>query len=217
MTIVSKRFIIIRHAESEDNARNVISGARSDCDLTEKGKQDAMNQSQCFETLNNELTAGAKIRLITSGMKRTNQTADLFTEGKTDYSVNEALRERDLGLMDGDFTESERDQWKEEHNNALMLGEETKKHHTDRIIGAVNSILEPLKDSPDLPIMVVHGGTSRRIFESLGCKVSKVKNSTFYECVPQPNGEWKIYELSRGEERLKRQEASATTNEEKLL
>ena len=95
--------ILIRHGESEANAANGDKDrffiGQLDCDLTEKGREQAMKLK------NDPILAGADA-FYCSDLKRTVETAGLLTDGRV--IADKRLRERCIGLFEGEMIEKVR-------------------------------------------------------------------------------------------------------------
>lgn len=163
-----KSFYLLRHGQSTDNALGLISGAGSDCALTEMGQEQARAAKLIHDAL---LVKPAKI--IVSGLKRTHQTAELAF-GHTEFIIEPDFNERHLGHLDGKITEEE------QKDMPVLPGEETRQEHSFRVHNALNKYL---KDD-DCILVVCHGGTIRRILEASGFKNMAVSNAAFYHVAP---------------------------------
>jgi broad specificity phosphatase PhoE len=169
MPLILKPFYVMRHGQSRDNARGLISGAGSDPDLTELGRTQSMMACAAYMTLD-----PAPTRIIVSSLKRTHQTAELVV-GHTDFVVDAGLNERHLGELDGKITEAEQKKRK------TLPGEEANLDHGNRAILTVNRYL----DGSDLPFFICHGGTIRRILEGTGLTDAvTVGNAEIYMIMP---------------------------------
>ncbi len=196
LTITPKSFYMIRHGESVDNERGVVSGASSDPELTAKGRQQAMAAREVFRLLDPKPG-----KIFVSGYedgttyKRTKDTAEILT-GHTDFVVEHGIRERDFGAIDGKMPDDEYRKLK-----VLPEGTEHPDAHGQRVVGALNRRLAE-EDAP--PLFVGHGGTMRRVLEAMGMdKRVEVDNAQICQMVPV-NGRWKIFELSAEKGKLKR-------------
>ena len=166
----------MRHGQSEDNVRGLISGAGSDPDLTELGREQARRARDIFLQLN-----PAPTRIVVSTLKRTHQTAQIVT-GHTDFIIEAGLNERHLGELDGKISEAEQKARK------VLPGEEANASHVERVIVSVNRYLE----GNDLPLFICHGGTIRRILEGTGLNTMvAVENARIYGLRPSGSG-WEI-------------------------
>lgn len=166
----------MRHGETTDNALGLISGAGSDAHLTERGREQARAAALIFSQL--PVRPG---RIVTSGLRRTHQTAELVI-GHTEFFIEPALNERYLGEHDGKISEAE------QKSLGTLPGEESNADHMRRVITAINAHLE----ISELTLFVCHGGTIRRILETvnLGGKIN-VGNAEIYKLLPKPSG-WVI-------------------------
>lgn len=166
----------MRHGQSEDNARGFISGAGSDPDLTELGREQARLARDIYLKLSPLPT-----RIIVSTLKRTHQTAHLVV-GHTDFIIEAGLNERHLGDLDGAITEAE------QKSRKVLPGEELSNAHRARVLAAINAHLS----GNDIPLFVCHGGTIRRVIElaQITDKIT-IGNAEIYRFLPESNG-WKF-------------------------
>lgn len=175
--ITLKPFYVMRHGQSEDNARGLISGAGSDPNLTELGQEQARLARNIFLKL-----FPAPTRIVVSTLKRTHQTAQLVV-GHTDFIIEPGLNERHLGELDGRVSEAEQKARK------ILPGEELSVAHRARVISAINTHLS----GNDIPLFVCHGGTVRRIIEVTDVSgIAHIGNAEIYMLNPNPDKFWTI-------------------------
>ena len=180
LQILPKAFYMIRHGQSADNALGLISGSGSDPDLTELGRKQARQAAEIFQSLN-----PPPVRIVASSLKRTHQTAEHII-GHTDYIRDADLNERHLGDLDGKISEVEQKKMK------TLPGEETSAEHLKRVVSSLNKHLA----EKELSLFVCHGGTVRRVLESLGLKnIVNVANARIYKFEPTEFG-WTVSEIS---------------------
>lgn len=97
----SKKYIILaRHGQTDYNAKKLLTGRGSNPDLNEEGESQALALAH---NLNKEFTEGKKIELIvSSNMKRTNQTAEIVNQHFSIPMVyNANLQEVHRGGLEG--------------------------------------------------------------------------------------------------------------------
>ena len=160
---MATRLIMIRHGESEDNARGSIQGRGPGTGLTERGKRQA---EAVAEKLKDE-----KIAVIYSRTaKRTIETAEIINKHHNlEINIKEFLKDRDFGVLIGtpsrakEMTKEQLEMHrrrKEEENYKIPEGEsfiEVK----ERIHEPIKNILEEHKDK--IILIVSHGNTIRSI------------------------------------------------------
>lgn len=185
-------FFIMRHGETTDNANGRISGGRSNPNITLNGANQASEVREVIEAME---ASEQPTCMVVTGLERTHQTGFLAAPRLFDERKPEArLNERDLGELDGIISQEEQDGYKAE--GRPLPREESSTLHSARVIPAMNAHLANAAKNGDIPLFVAHGGTTRRVFEALGVKFDKVKNATLYQCVPQENGGWQIFQYT---------------------
>ena len=166
----------MRHGQSHDNARGLISGAGSDPDLTSFGEDQARLAAALFKALD-----PIPSHIVVSSLKRTHQTASLVT-GHANFIIDADINERHLGEHDGLITELRQKELK------TLPGEESSIAHSIRVILAVNRHLESLP----LPLFICHGGTIRRLLEETDLTSAvTVGNAEIYKLAPN-GSKWTI-------------------------
>ncbi len=177
MPLLLKPFYVMRHGQSEDNARGLISGAGSDPNLTELGQEQARLAREIYLKLSPVPT-----RIVVSTLKRTHQTAELVV-GHTDFIIEAGLNERHLGELDGKISEAEQKARK------TLPGEESSDTHRARVITAINTHLS----GEEIPLFVCHGGTVRRIIEVAEVTgIVHIGNAEIYKLSPDADKFWTI-------------------------
>lgn len=178
--LLPKSFYVIRHGQSTLNADKMISGGKTNPDLTELG----ISQAQQAGILFSKLTP-LPTRIIVSSLKRTHDTA-FHVVGHRNYIKEEDLNERYLGDLDGTISEEEQKQ------RGVLPGEEAAKDHYERVIKVLNRYLA----EDDLTLFVCHGGTIRRILEAANLTGSvAVDNARIYYFMPENEG-WRVTEIT---------------------
>jgi broad specificity phosphatase PhoE len=181
MTIVKQIFYVARHGQTTDNAKGLISGGSSDPDLTDLGRQQAVDARAVFDALH-----PIPMTIVTTGLRRTKITAEILTQ-RADYVVDSGLNERHFYAYDGLLTVDE------QKRLGHVEGEETREQQSLRVIPSVNrhvsAAVQPV-------LFVLHAGTIRRVFDALGIKNNHdIDNLQFYQCVPVGE-QWSVFELS---------------------
>ncbi|MDD8049690.1 MAG: histidine phosphatase family protein [Thomasclavelia sp.] len=88
------KLYVIRHGETKYNIQNRICGI-TDLELTDKGKQQALNASKHFENIKID-------RIYVSPLKRAQETAAIINKvTNTDIEVDNRLREINYGTFEG--------------------------------------------------------------------------------------------------------------------
>ncbi|CAM5287357.1 2,3-bisphosphoglycerate-dependent phosphoglycerate mutase [Aquamicrobium terrae] len=108
----SRTLVLLRHGESEGNARNVFTGW-IDLGLTAKGKDEARAVGRSFRR-----RGLAFPHIFVSALDRTRETARLLAGGlehtPDDFHVSAALNERDYGELAGLNKDEARQRWGDE-------------------------------------------------------------------------------------------------------
>jgi len=174
-----KRIVLVRHGESEGNAKGLFTGWL-DVPLTEKGKTQAL-------ALSEKIKAETFDRVISSDLCRSVETARLtWGERKPDIELDERLREKHFGNLEGmkfdeiciQFPEVV-DAWKHnDYNFPIPKGESFQKFY-DRIIKRYKE----LKQEDDESLLIfAHSGVIQAILAHeivgsiKGCWRFKIEN-----------------------------------------
>lgn len=151
------KLYLIRHGKTEANERHLYCGS-SDLPLSAAGRA----------ALSLHPPLPEKVRFITSGMKRTNETLfRLF--GAVSYEVEPRLREIDFGLFELHSYEelclrADYQQWISGDNmRNVPPGGESGMQMTQRVVAALDDILAAGRDT----VVVTHGGVIAAIMEQL--------------------------------------------------
>ncbi|WP_338875419.1 histidine phosphatase family protein [Spirosoma sp. SC4-14] len=89
-----KSIYLIRHGETDYNRRGVVQGSGVDSDLNEMGRAQAMAFFQAYQHVPFQ-------KIYISGLKRTYQTVELFTDLGIPYQKLTGLNEISWGVMEG--------------------------------------------------------------------------------------------------------------------
>lgn len=175
------KLYLIRHGESESNAKGVMAGSGVDSPLTDKGKTQAVEVAK-------KLSAYTFDYVIVSPLKRTRETAEIICsligrESTVDYDAR--LREFNVGAAEGMRAEEYHRLRKEGYH---FDGSET----LEEIYERVNSFLDELRllDAENV-LLVSHNGTGRMI--RLIATQKEIKD--FHDIPKQGNDEVLIVEV----------------------
>lgn len=222
MPYPEKRFFVVRHGETTDNAitkenpEGRVSGGSSNVELTEKGQQQAIDVVGVLEAM----AAAGKIDLNAtiiqrSELKRTGQTIAPLLQKYPAIPVEifPSLNERSWGNIDGKETP------KGAREIAKILGPQQAKAQHDieprdsffeRVNHGMHKLLSNIKSHT--PLVVAHKGVLNAIVSDLyQIPVEKTKfeakNATVYEFVPSHGLEgqvtWRVYEHKLERDTLK--------------
>ena len=97
----SKRIIIVRHGQTELNARDIFIGSRTEVPLSETGRRQALDAGKKIR----EIIGDQTVHILTSPQDRCIETSMLikkaFGKKRADMSELSELRERDFGIWEG--------------------------------------------------------------------------------------------------------------------
>ena len=161
------KIFLIRHGESEANAKNIHQGQRVDAGLSEKGREQAR---KIAERLKNE-----KIESIySSDLKRARETAEeIAKQHGLKVIFDKRLREFDSGhFLKGkedwqkwtDYRKKEAARLGIKQWEVIMPGGESESNHIER----VKSFIEDAKKHKCNIAVIAHGGTNKLLFGITG-------------------------------------------------
>lgn len=176
-----KQIYLVRHGETGDNLGDIVSGARSDPDLTDNGRDQARALKPLWQLLDCP-------PVIATGLKRTVQTAQAMT-GSDPVRCDESLKERDLGIYDGKMTRDEYSRLQSPKDA------ESKADHSRRVSAAIEELIR--NDSVNT-MVVAHAGTIRRILGLFGVPDEDyaIGNTDMYRLENLDNGLWNVHKVS---------------------
>lgn len=164
---------MIRHGESEWNAKNLFTGWK-DPELSKKGIEEAHAAGKALKNLNFKFDFA-----MTSTLKRAQQTLDIVLEelGQKDIKIlkSEALNERDYGELTGldknearkKFGEAQVHQWRRSYEVAPPGGESLKDTYV-RVKKYMDANLWPRVLAGRLKgIVVAHGNSLRAMAKEI--------------------------------------------------
>ena len=178
------RLYLIRHGRTPANDAHLYCGS-TDIGLSQDGIE---SLKQLHYDIHPE-------KIITSGMKRTEQTLQLLF-GEVDHQINREFREIDFGSFEMQSYEELKDQpsyqaWISGDNDRnVPPGGESGAHMTARVLKAIAQVLEAEEDT----LIVTHGGVIAAIMAAFYPEAKRSR----YEWQPKPGHG---YEISRSEYR----------------
>lgn len=173
MIAMTTRLILIRHGESEDNAKNKFQSAGIGLNLTERGK----TQAEAVAAMLKETKLDA---IYSSPTKRTVQTAEIINKyHKLKINIEEKIIDRIPGILAGKVKDKlspeERkvvEGIRKDENMKIPGGGESFSDVKARVRKTVSRILKEHKDKTVL--IVSHGNTIRAITaQILGLPMTK--------------------------------------------
>lgn len=185
------KIILVRHAESEANAKGIHQGQRIDVGLSEKGKEQAKRVAK--ELKNEKIEA-----IYSSDLKRAMETAEAIAKfHKIKLIPDKRLREFDMG----DFTPIDNAMetfHKHKKEESKRLGTETYKVKTpggesewDHYLRVKDFINEISKKHKGTIVVVSHGGSNKIVFGVIG---HVPKDKMYF--IPQDNTGVSLIELT---------------------
>ena len=163
---------LIRHGKTEANLRHAYCGS-TDLPLSPQGRE-------ALESLHYDIHPD---RIVTSGMKRTEQTLSLLF-GDLPHEKNPELREIDFGVFEMHTYEELKDRadyqaWISGDNEANVPPEgESGNAMTARVLKAIRPMLE----GDGSTLVVTHGG----VIAAIMAELFKDENKYRYQWQPQP-------------------------------
>lgn len=183
----------LRHGETLGNKDDVVCSGL-DVELSEKGRNQAIEENKLYNALINAGKITNKIPVISTSKKRALDTAKLFT-GKNDFEIDDGFTERSFGRWDGTLTNYLND----ELGSKFTPPEgENFATHQERLKPILEKYIEKAKHKP--VIIASHNGTMRRIANMLiGREDIIVENARLY-CARSLDGgnSWDFKKLSLG-------------------
>lgn len=154
------QILFIRHGESSANLAHIFSNRQADHPLTEKGCLQVRSLSETLELLKVDI-------LYSSPVPRAIQSAQIISEALgVPYLVTDALREFDVGILEGQSDEESWIQFSELHQkwlrqellNEKIPGGESYIEIRDRFVPFIQYLTETFKNSKKVIALVSHGG-----------------------------------------------------------
>ena len=167
-----RNLILVRHGQSEWNAKNLFTGWKNP-GLTELGLKEASGAA--------ELIANQDISfdlMFTSELSRAQKTGSIILEAINQSQVptikNEALNERDYGSLAGLNKDDAREKWGEEQVHIWRRsydvpppGGESLKNTAERVLPYFNEVIMPRLMSGENVLIAAHGNSLRSLVMQL--------------------------------------------------
>ena len=154
------KFIFARHGESQANVLHEISNRGLKHPLTQKGREQAY-------ALARKLERASISRIYSSPVLRAIETAVLVANHlRVEYEVTEALREYDLGALEGRADEKTWEFWQElfdawithQHHQRRAPGGENFHHVQNRFVPFIDGLIAQYRDTDANLLCIGHGG-----------------------------------------------------------
>ena len=167
----SKYLVLVRHGQSEWNAKNLFTGWK-DPGLTDKGSHEAKRTGMQLAELNLKFDV-----MYTSALKRAQLTGKIILDvlGQSDLEIieNEALNERDYGELTGLNKDEARENfgvdqvqiWRRSYDTPPPGGESLKDTY-NRVIPYFKSEILPLMKDKNI-LISAHGNSLRALVKYL--------------------------------------------------
>lgn len=182
---MKKYLYVVRHGETDYNARRIFQGQQCDIPLNDTGRRQA-----------HELIAKLKNKKIDaiycSPLKRARETADIIAAGlKLPVKIHQGLIEGNFGVAEGVPAEEIRN-WPvyalwcnndEKYDDVGFEKGETKRQIRTRVINALNEICR--QEEGEHILIVAHGAVSRVLNWHAGNYLQGIPNGTVSEFIYQ--------------------------------
>lgn len=185
------QILFVRHGESEDNLKDLMSSLLTCAGLTQHGLGQAQRLAERLKK--DQVPVDA---VVTSGVLRASQTAHVIAKAFDLEPIRmDDLREIDTGDFEGDTWTMHRDHvakmWDEDRDLRMTTGGETMNEYFDRIGAALSKIEGEWQDQS--VVVVSHGlaiaaGLDRLVGESTD-QLAKNASLTEFEVTA---GEWRL-------------------------
>jgi probable phosphoglycerate mutase len=189
MTIPPRRFLYVRHGETDWNAESRAQGL-SDIPLNARGRDQARDAAR--------ILAGVPVAaIIASPLSRAHETATIIAETlDLPVTIDEALREVSFGEREGATMAAWYEDWID--SRSTPPGGESFDDLSARGAAAIARHLAPTRFE-DTPILfVAHGALFRGIRRALGLSIHvRLANGAPLECRPTAEA-WEIVLLQPG-------------------
>ena len=168
----SRNLILVRHGQSEWNAKNLFTGWR-DPGLTNQGVLEAKNAGKLLLEQSIEFDF-----MYTSMLSRAQKTGDIILEILNHKEIpiikNEALNERHYGSLAGLNKDDARKKWGEEQVHIWRRSfdipppdGESLKNTAERVLPYFNSVIMPQIKNGDNILIAAHGNSLRALIMQL--------------------------------------------------
>lgn len=167
-----RNLILVRHGQSEWNAKNLFTGWK-DPGLTELGLKEASSAAELIKA--QEIVFDV---MFTSELSRAQKTGSIILEEINQLQVptikNEALNERDYGSLAGLNKDDAREKWGEEQVHIWRRsydvpppGGESLKNTAERVLPYFNEVIMPRLMSGENVLIAAHGNSLRSLVMQL--------------------------------------------------
>ena len=164
--------VLVRHGQSEWNAKNLFTGWK-DPGLTDQGIEEAVNAGISINERNIEFT-----RMFTSALKRAQITGQIILDGINQPDLktikDQALNERDYGDLAGLNKDAARKEWGEEQVHIWRRsydipppGGESLKNTAERVLPYFNAEILPRLAQGENILVAAHGNSLRSLVMQL--------------------------------------------------
>ena len=164
--------VLVRHGQSEWNAKNLFTGWK-DPDLTSDGTKEATNAGSLIKQKNIQFSM-----MFTSALKRAQITGQIILDGleQTDIKIerNQALNERDYGDLSGLNKDDARKKWGEAQVHIWRRsydvpppGGESLKDTAERVLPYFNNFILPKIMQGKNILVAAHGNSLRSLVMQL--------------------------------------------------
>lgn len=170
----SQTIYLMRHGETDYNARGIVQGGGVDAELNERGRR----QAEAFHRAYSQVPF---TQVIASGLKRTRQTLKPFTEAGLPLQQHPGLNEMNWGVLEGaqqtpelkQFYNEMLDRWHAGELDYSIEGGESPREVAARVTDALRAIC---LSHPDDTLLICGHGRSNRILlcQLLGYSLSKM-------------------------------------------
>jgi broad specificity phosphatase PhoE len=156
-------FYFVRHAESEYNRKGLVQG-QIDCGLSKEGIKQA-------EKLARKVSDWDLDAIYSSDLERSVETANkIADEAGMKIEDSDMLRERKLGVLEGEHRSIWNEVEREDHENWRPEDGESLKEHKER----TRKFLRDIESDLEKVLVVTHGGSIRAL-------LSQILNSSSYQ------------------------------------
>ena len=168
----NRNLILVRHGQSEWNAKNLFTGWK-DPGLTEIGLKEAKNAGLLISKIGIAFN-----KMFTSNLMRAQKTGliilDTIDQSDIQIIKNEALNERNYGSLAGLNKDDAREKWGEEQVHIWRRSfdipppdGESLKNTAERVLPYFNSVIMPQIKNGDNILIAAHGNSLRALIMQL--------------------------------------------------
>ena len=170
--MINRNLILVRHGQSEWNAKNLFTGWK-DPGLTEIGLKEAKNAGLLINKIGIAFN-----KMFTSNLMRAQKTGliilDTIDQSDIQIIKNEALNERNYGSLAGLNKDDAREKWGEEQVHIWRRSfdipppdGESLKNTAERVLPYFNSVIMPQIKNGDNILIAAHGNSLRALIMQL--------------------------------------------------